>query len=137
MPPASGPAADGPHLEEAPEATHRSHRWAGSRDAETVRSAVVMAVVESDEQLAVEVTNLVDDHKFPASDHRSAVLVTMGKNRDEVLSEDAVKVPPDSTSRILLSATELGRAAAIELRFYPSRSTWPERYYVIERLELP
>jgi hypothetical protein len=137
MPPVSGPAADGPHLEEAPEATHRSHRWAGSRDAETVRSAVVMASVESSEQLAVEVTNLVQDHKFPASDHRYAVIVVIGKNADEVLSEDAVKVPPGSTSRILLSATDLGKAASIELRFYPSRATWPERYYVIEHLELP
>ena len=85
----------------------------------------------------MEVTNLVQDHKFPASDHRSSVIVVIGKNADEVLSEDAVKVPPDSTSRILLSATDLGKAASIELRFYPSRVTWPERYYVIENLELP
>jgi len=96
-----------------------------------------MAVVESGEQLAVEVTNVVQDHKFPASDHRSAVIVVIGKNADAVLSEIAVKVPPDSTSRNLLSATDLGKAASIELRFYPSRATWPERYYVIEHLELP
>jgi hypothetical protein len=137
MPPVSGPAADGRHLEEGPEATHRSHRWAGSRDFDTVRSAVVLAVVESGEQWAVEVTNLVQDHKFPASDHRSAVLVALGKDADGVLSEDAVKVPPDSTSRIVPSVEDLREAASIELRFYPSRVTWPERYYVIEHLELP
>lgn len=137
MSPVSGPAADGPHLEEAPGATHRSHRWAGSRDAETVRSAVVVAFAENSEPLAVEVVNVVQDHKFPASDHRSAVIVVIGKNADEVLSEAAVKVAPDSTSRFVLGETDLGKAASIELRFYPSRVTWPERYYVLERLELP
>jgi hypothetical protein len=63
--------------------------------------------------------------------------VALGKDADEVLSEDAVKVPPDSTSRIVPSVADLREAASIELRFYPSRVTWPERYYVIEHLELP
>jgi hypothetical protein len=102
-----------------------------------VASAIVLGLVEEGGYPAVEVSNLVQAHQVPASRHRTAVIALIGPDGGKVLWERPVIVSPDSTSTFVVDSPDTGRATAIEVRFYPSRTIWPEKFFVLESFKLP
>ena len=131
MPSVEGPAADGPHLEAVPGATHLSHRWAGSTDPDLVGSAVSLEVNTVGEALDVELTNMVFAHKFPATDHRKVVLVLLEMENGQVLWEEPVAIPASSTVNFRIESSLAVDGGRLELRYYPAPEIGSEQFFVI------
>jgi hypothetical protein len=131
MPEVDGPAADGPHLETIPEATHFSHRWAGSSDMDLVASALSLEIDTSDEDLAVDVTNMVFAHKFPATNHRKVVIVLFDEERGQVVWEEQVEISASSTVSRRIKKPAGPGGFAIQVRYYPAFEVGSEQFFVI------
>ncbi|MFH1069091.1 MAG: multiheme c-type cytochrome [Candidatus Glassbacteria bacterium] len=137
MPLQAGPAADGPHLESPQGAAHRSHRWAASRDLETLAQAVSLTVRGGGESLWVEVANLVPAHQFPANSHRSAEIVLMDESGREPSWRQSLTLAADSTANFAVKAAGGPGSAWFELRYFPGPAVWPDSFVVVRRAPLP
>jgi hypothetical protein len=131
MPEEDGPAADGPHLEASAGSTHRSHRWAGSSDPDLVSSALSFEVDAGGDHLAIEITNMVYAHKFPATDHRKVVLVLIDERRNQVVWEEQVAIPASSAVNHQIKKPARPEGFDIQLRYYPAPEVGSEEFFVI------
>ena len=137
MRPVAGLSADGPHLESPPGATHRSHRWAASRDPQVLAEAVAFKAVARGPDYTVEVTNLVPTHPFPGTHHRTAMVALVTESRTEPLWRESLSLAADSTATFTVKLPETTGATWFELRFYPAPAIWPDSFYVVQRAGLP
>ena len=137
MPEVDGPAADGPNLEIVLEATHLSHRWAGSADTDLVASALNLEVEPIGEELAVDVTNMVFAHKFPATNHRKVVIVLFDEEKGQVLWEEQLEIPASSTVHRRIRKPVVSGGFAVQVRYYPAPEIGSKQFVVIgtQRLE--
>ncbi len=113
-------------------ATHRSHRFAGSREPEAMRRGAELAAERREGALELRVTSTTGAHLFPVVRHHE-LRPTLMRGR-EVLWQQAVTLGPDSTALFRLPIEGPGLAA--ELRFYPVPELWPDSCYVLQRLAL-
>lgn len=132
MPSVEGPAADGPHLESPAQSTHLSHRWAGSSDSELVSSALSMEVDTGGQEVAVDITNLVYAHKFPATDHRKVILVLVEGDRGRVFWQEPVTIPAASTVSHRIRKPAVRGALTLQLRYYPAPEIGSDEFFTIE-----
>jgi hypothetical protein len=130
MPAVDGPSADGPHLEQVPGATHLSHRWAGSTDPDLIASALSMEVETSGDELAVEITNLVFAHKFPATDHRKVLLVLVD-TEGKVTWEKQVAIPASSTVIHVIEKPEAPEGFILQVRYYPNPEIGSDQFFEV------
>jgi len=131
MPLVDGAATDGPHLESSVQSTHHSHRWAASSDPELISSALSWKVEAGGEDCAVEITNMVDAHKFPATDHRRVVLVMVDENSGQVVWEEQVAIPAGSTVSWQIRRPAVWRGLTIQLRYYPAPEVGSDQFFLI------
>ena len=133
MPELEGDGSDGAHIGKKAGATHRSHRWPGSRNPEILAQGAVLSATRSGEQLSLSVTNLVGAHSFPAAGGHRAEIVVLPESSANPVWEQSVSLAVDSTAEYSVKLSEARVRALVELRFYPAPELWPDSFYVLHK----